>query len=247
MSSLRVRRAGVISCVLMGLLAMPAAVHAKGPSSAASKAEPARVSTAANAVSVYAVEFQGDCGPPIFPGKLGAIVNAAAPRDWVLRASGSPPLVSREAVVYSSVGTSGTTSLPPARIFAEVASGGELSFKSDKGANVVLQVDVKSVCWDVDQERAVELAKARGSARALIAVLRWEDMTADANPGGELGHQKSVHVSLDMTLVESGTGAVLGNFSDESRQMDLSAVAAVRRGAKALAAKGFKSLTSDTK
>jgi len=233
--------------VFIGLLALAGAVDAKSSPSAEHKVEPARVQPARDQVAVYAIEFEGSCGPPKFPGKLGAIVATSAPRDWILRVGGPPPLVSREAVVYSVVGTSGAMSLPAARIFAEVASGGALSFTSDKGQHVVLQADVKSVCWDVDQERAVEIARARGSGRAVFAVLHSEDLTADVNPGGELGHQKSVHVTLDMTLLDTSSGTVLGSFTDEARQMDVSTVAAVRRGARALVAKGFKSLTSDSK
>ena len=239
MWSPRVGRGWVVLSVLIGLFTLPWVAHATGPPRERGKAEPAR-----NRVAVYAVEFSGDCGAPIYPGSLGSIVKSAAPKDWVLAVTGPPPLVSREAVIYSVVGTSGETSLPAARIFAEVRRGGGLSFTSDRGKNVVLQADVKSVCWDVDQTKTVDLAKEAGSRQALLAVLRSEDMTAEVNPGGELAHQKSIRASLDMTWVDTSSGAVLGSFSDEARQMDLSAAAATRRAAKALLAKGFKSLTS---
>ena len=176
---------------------------------------------------------------------LGAIVTSAAPKGWALTVVGPPPLVSREAVLYSIVGTSGETSLPAARIRAEVRKGGELTFKTDDGKSVVLQADVKQVCWEVDQAKAVDLTKSAGPRQMLLAVLHREDMTADANPGGELGHQKSIRVSLEMTLVDASSGAVLGSFSDEARQMDLSVAGATRRAARSLVASGFKSLTSN--
>ena len=228
----------MVPSTLIALLALPWVAHAAAPAREQNKSEPTR-----KQVAVYAVEFDGDCGPPVYRSSLGSIVTSSAPKDWVRAVAGSPPLVSREAVVYSVVGTSGETSLPAARVFAEVRRGG-LSFTSDKGQNVVLQADVKSVCWDIDQAKAVDLARAAGSRQALLAVVRSEDLTAQANPGGELGHQRSVRVSLDMTLVDTGSGAVIGSFSEEARQMDSSAAAATRRAAKSLVAAGFRSLTS---
>ena len=235
--SASVGRRCIVLSVLIGLSTLPSLAHAVGPPGERSKSETAR-----HHVAVYAVEFEGNCGPPIYPSSLAPIITSSAPKNWVLTAVGPPPLVSSEAVLYSVVGSSGETSLPAARVFAEVRKGGELSFKSDNGKNVVLQADVKKVCWEVDQARAVDITEA---AEALLVVLRLEDMTAEANPGGELGRQKSISVSLDMTLVDTNSRTVLGSFSDEARQMDLSVTAATRRAAKSLVARGLKSLTSN--
>jgi hypothetical protein len=228
MRSSRNCRGCILFVGLIGLLVLPGMGQAAGR----------------NLIAAYAAEFTETCGPPVYPGSLGAVLQSAAPKNWTLKASGPPPLVSREAVLYSMVGTSGLTSLPAARIFAEVQGGSELSFKSDKGQNVVLQADVKSVCWDIDQAKAIETAKAGGAAQTLFAVMRTEDMTADVNPRGQMGKQKSVRVSIDMTLVDSETGAVVASFSDEASQMDLSVNTAARRAARSLVAKGFKSMTS---
>jgi hypothetical protein len=216
---------------------------------------------------LFAAEFRGVCGPPIYPSFLSSMFTQAsakdkllitvvhqgethqvdlstvAPRDTlVFRLGANPPLVSREAVTYSLVSTSGLTSLPTARIFAEVGSGGELSYKSDKGQNVVLQTDVKSVCWDLDQARAIALAKEAGAPYAILAVLQSEDLTQEVNPSGQMGSQKSAAVRLSLTLVSTRNGAIVGSCSEERRQMDLSLEGAIRAGAKSLAAKCVKSL-----
>ena len=237
---LRVCRGCITLFVLAGSLALPLPA---GAEKAASE-KPATAGPRIEA-TLFTVEFSKTCGPPIFPGMLAGIVTSSAPKaSWRLRTGGPPPLVSREAVQYSAVGTSGETSLPTARIFAEIGPGGELSYKSDRGRNVVLQVDVKTVCWDVDQDKAMAAARKGGSGRVLFAVLRSEDITADVNPKGQYGSQKSFNVSLELTLLDSGSGEVLGSYSDETRVMDVSGSGAVRRGAKILVTKGLKSLST---
>jgi hypothetical protein len=195
---------------------------------------------------LFCVEFDRTCGSPIYPGTLGGIIPSSAPKaTWRLRTGGPPPLVSHEAVQYSSVGTSGETSLPAARIFAEVGPGGELSYKSDRGKNVVLQVDVKTVCWDIDQAQAMALAKKAGAARVLVAVLRSEDLTGQVNADGRYGGQKSFAVNLELSLIDPATGEVVKSFSDETRVMSLSATGAIRRAARFLVNKGLTSLSTE--
>jgi hypothetical protein len=215
-------------------------------------ADPPREKSAAPAAPriaamLYCVEFDKTCGPPIYPGTLGGIVTSSpAKAKWRFRTGGPAPLVSHEAVQYSAVGTSGETSLPTARVFAEIGPGGELSYKSDRGKNVVLQVDVKTVCWDIDQTQAMTMAKKAGSERVLVAVLRSEDLTSQVNPSGEYGSQKSFAVNLELTLIDPGSGEVIGSFSDETRVMGLSATGAVRRAARTLVAKGLNSLSTES-
>lgn len=221
--------------ILVGLVAF----FPWGPS----RTQAAPTKTAPKAM-VFSVEFDGTCGPPVLPGRHSTILNSTAPQGMVLVAGGVAPLVSHERVIYSMVGTSGTTSLPAAKIFAEVAGGGELSFKSDKGQNVVLQADMKTVCWDVDQRKVLDLAKSGGADRAIIAILRADDLTAEVNPGGELGQQKSALVSLEVVMLDARNGMVLGAFSDDVRQMDLSMNAAVRKGAKLLLGQAMKSIST---
>ena len=227
-----------VLCVCLMLLA--------GPSVSASAVASERVSQAHElpATMVFSVEFNGECGPPVLPGKLSSLLLATPHEGMSLVSGGGAPLVSRENVIYSVLGTSGETSLPAAKIFAEVQGGGELTFKSDKGKHVVIQADLKSVCWDVDQAGALKLAKASRVPRVMIAVLRSEDVTADVNPDGGLGHQKSVVVALDLLVLEVESGRAIGAFSDESRQMDLSVASAVRRGVKALLPRAFADLSS---
>jgi hypothetical protein len=226
----------------MGVLGLSLVGGAQTPAAEKPSADPARIEAA-----LFPVEFDRTCGPPVYPGMLAAIVTSSSAKTaWKLKLAGSPPLVSHEAVQYSAVGTSGETSLPTARIFAEVGPGGQLSFKNDRGRNVVLQVDVKTVCWDIDQVKAIEAARKGRSTRALLAVLRSEDLTADVNPKGEFGSQKSFAVNLDLTLVNTASGEVLGSFSEETRVMDLSASGAIRRAAKALVTKGLTALSAGT-
>lgn len=228
--------------VLAGVLTLPLAAGAANPTAEKPAVVPSKIEA-----TLFTVEFNRTCGHPIYPGMLGGIVTSSAPKaSWRLKTTGPPPLVSHEAVQYSAVGTSGETSLPTARILAEIGPGGELSYKSDRGRNVVLQVDVKTVCWDIDQAKAMATAKKGRSSRALFAVLRSEDLTADVNPKGEFGSQKSFAVSLELTLVDTDSGEVVGSFSDETRVMDLSASGAVRRAAKSLVTKGLKTLSSGT-
>jgi hypothetical protein len=227
---------------VMGSLGPLVAGHAQTPAAEKPTVDPSRIEA-----TLFPVEFDGACGPPVHPGMLAGVMTSSAPKTaWKLTLTGAPPLVSHEAVRYSAVGTSGETSLPAARIFAEVGPGGELSFKNDRGRNVVLQVDVKTVCWDIDQAKALEVSRKGRHPRALFAMLRSEDLTADVNPKGELGSQKSFAVSLDLTLVHTTSGEVLGSFSEETRVMDLSARGAVRRAAKTLATKGLAALSVGT-
>lgn len=221
----------VVAIVLIGIMVSPL------------RSEGADV-TPNHKAMIFSVEFDGTCGPPVLPGRHASVLNAAVLKGTAMMAGGVAPLVSHERIIYSVVGTSGTTSLPSAKVFAEVAGGGELSFKSDKGQNVVLQADMKTVCWDVDQRKVLDLAKAGGADRAIIAVLRADDLTAEVNPAGELGQQKSAMVSLEVVMLDANNGVVLGAFSDDVRQMDLSINAAVRRGAKLLLGQAMKSMST---
>ena len=239
---------GVAWFVAAGLVVTPRMTGAQTPAAEKPPAPAAAPAPASRSeATLFTVEFNAPCGPPVYPGMLAGVVTSSGPKaGWHFKTGGPPPLVSREAVVQSAVSTSGETSLPAARIFAQIGPGGAMSFQNDQGQSVVLQVDVKSVCWDIDQDKAMELARKGGSGRVLLAVLRSEDLTAQVNPKGELGNQKSFAVSLDLTLVDSGSGDLVGSFSDEVRVMDVSASGALRRGAKSLVTKGLKALSTGT-
>ena len=242
---------GVVWLVMAGAWVTPRMTGAEGPAAqtppapAAHTPAPTPAPATRREAMLFTVEFGAPCGPPVYPGMLAGVVTSSGPKaGWHFKTGGPPPLVSREAVEHSAVSTSGETSQPAARIFAQIGQGGAMSFQNDQGRNVVLQVDVKCVCWDLDQDKALEHARAGGSGRVLTAVLRSEDLTAQVNPNGEFANQKSFNISLDMTLLDSASGDIVSSFSDETRVMDVSVSGAQRRGAKSLVTKGLKALST---
>lgn len=191
---------------------------------------------------LFSVEFRGHCGPPQFPSFTGNAIAAVLSEKMTVIQGGDSPLISREALEYSLIGTSGETSLYTGRVLAEVGPGSELNFKTDKGKSVVLQIDVKSICWNVDQKEAMAKAEQAEATHLLLATVHVMDLTGEINPGGALGSQKSVRVQLDITKIDVKTGSITGAFSDEKRQMDISIDGAVNRAVKYLAKKGLESM-----
>jgi len=85
-------------------------------------------------------------------------------------------------------------------------------------------------------------AKLAKSDHALLARFQVDDLTADANPRGELGRQKSVRVNLELVVAEASTGKILTAFSEECRQMDISLEGAISKGAVYLAEAAAKAV-----
>lgn len=186
---------------------------------------------------LYCVEFRGPCGPPVMPSFLAnKIISAFNSRGISVIMGSNTPLMSRQDLKYSLVAAQGETDLRTGRIYAEVGAGSELNLKTEKGTSVVLQVDISQVCWDLDRAAAIADAKSAKSDYAILAQFQVDDLTEEVNPRGELGHQKSVRVSLDLVVVDATTGAVVTAFSEECRKMDLSLESAISNGAKYLAA-----------
>ena len=117
---------------------------------------------------LYAIEFRGSCGHPEIPSKSGhEVMRAATNAGMNVLLETSTPLVSKEMLEYSIVGTSGEMSSHTGRVFAEVGPGSELNFRTDKGQSVVIELEIKSISWDIDEAAAYQAAKASDS---------WEGM-----------------------------------------------------------------------
>jgi len=233
LSSKAFLRLVIAASLVVGLL-----VPAYCLSADATKSGPVKAAPGSSSWILYSLEFRRPCGPPVMPSFLGEKILSAFLKEGIQISLGGPPsLMSRENLKYSLVATQGATDLRTGRIYAEVGPGSELSFKNTEGKAVVLQIDVNEVCWDVDRSATLAMAKESKADRVLLARFQVEDLTSDANVQEKLGKQKSFRVDLDLVAMNVSNGRVVGAFSEERRQMDISREGAVSKAAKYLAGK----------
>ena len=192
---------------------------------------------------LYSVEFRKTCGPPHFPSSIGQAFITTLINNGVSCINGGTTLLkSVEHLEYSTVATQAETSLRRGFLFAEVGAGSELTFKSDKEQEVVVQIDVSQICWDIDYPGTLKQVDSKKSPYVFLVNGRVDDLTSDVNPSGRLGKQKSTNVYVSVLVMDAKDGRTVRAFSKDARAMDLNFESAVSTAVARLADEFSKEL-----
>lgn len=160
---------------------------------------------------------------------------------FTIHTAGNPPIVSKEVLQYTLVENSGLagSDAKTGRLYLEIGGDGSAKVESESGIPAYTTMEIHSVEWMLDRDKAFDLLKGSGCRYGLLVSATAEDITAGISNNVQLSGQRSVRAMLTMSLVELSEKTTYKSFADESSAMDASGVRAANKGWKGLAKRAF--------
>lgn len=116
------------------------------------------------------------------------------------------------------------------KLYFELGSDGSAKIESENGFAAYSKLEVSSIEWMLDKEKAWKLITTKKCQYVLFVTGISEDITKSLNNKSQLSGQKSVSSSIIMSLVDVNKKTTVKSFYNEKPSMDSSGMRAAING-----------------
>ncbi|NQU05158.1 MAG: hypothetical protein HQ568_03625 [Calditrichaeota bacterium] len=183
----------------------------------------------------------------LFENQLNHAVGMILPNyDFKVFNVSDVPLISKEMLQYTLVENADLKGddVKTGRLKFELGSDGSAKIESEQGFTAYTSVEISSVSWIIDQEKAVKLIK-NSCDYALFITANAEDITNKLSNSNQFSGQRSIRCELLLKLVSTKDNTIVKSFSNEVPSMGSHGLTAANEGWKSLVENAFNQWFKD--
>lgn len=166
--------------------------------------------------------------------------NKLLEQNMGIESVSSTPLISKTVLEYTLVENAALKEqkTESGKLYLEMGNQGSVKIESTQGLPAYTSMEVSSISWLIDQEKALTIARESNKCDyVLLAKAFSQDITNTLSNRNQLSGQRSVRCEVMLTLINLKTSQQIKSFADELTIMDSSGLRAANRGWKALSDK----------